>query len=107
MKEMQYYIYIMTNINNTVLYTGVTNDLQRRIIEHRSGKGGVFTNKYKLYKLVYYEAGNDIASAIYREKHIKGGSRQKKIELINSINPNWEDLYEEFFGKSSMEGKPG
>jgi putative endonuclease len=98
MKENQYFVYIMTNINNTVLYTGVTNDLQRRVLEHKRGKGGTFTKRYKLYKLVYYEEGDDIYSAINREKAIKGGSRKKKVELINSLNPQWEDLYEKYFG---------
>jgi putative endonuclease len=92
----------MTNQNHTVLYTGVTNDLERRVTEHRSGKGGVFSQKYKLYKLVYYEAGNDVSEAIAREKQIKGGSRQKKIDLVNSINPDWEDFYKLYLDKSSM-----
>lgn len=74
MIEKQYYIYIMTNMYNTVLYTGVTNDLQRRINEHKSGNGSIFTSKYKLYKLVYFESGDDIISAIFREKQIKSGS---------------------------------
>ncbi len=107
MKATQYFVYIMTNQDHTVLYTGVTNNLQRRVIEHRSGKGGGFSKKYKLYSLVYYETGNDISIAISREKQIKAGSRQKKIELINSINPNWEDLYEEYFIKSSLFTKTG
>jgi putative endonuclease len=98
MEKNEYFIYIMTTMTNTVLYTGVTNDLQRRVVEHRSDKGRGFTKKYKAYKLVYYESGSDINSALTREKQIKGGSRQKKVELINSINPNWDDLYEVFFG---------
>jgi len=102
LKEKQYFVYIMSNQDHTVLYTGVTNDIQRRVIEHKTGKGGVFTSKYKIYALVYYEVGNDITMAITREKQIKGGSRQKKIELINSINPEWEDLYEKYFGKLSI-----
>jgi putative endonuclease len=81
-----------------VLYTGITNDLQRRVIEHRSDKGSKFTKKYKLYKLVYFESGDNVNSALAREKQIKGGSRNKKIELINSINPNWDDLFEHYFG---------
>jgi putative endonuclease len=97
MQENQYFVYIMTNVKNSVLYTGITNDLQRRVIEHRSGKGGGFTKKYKVHKLVYYEVGVDITTAISREKAIKGGSRQKKVELINSINPQWDDLYEKYF----------
>ena len=98
MDKKQYFIYIMTNQNHTVLYTGVTDDLQRRILEHRSGKGGAFSNKYKLDKLVYYESGNDISVAISWEKQIKAGSRIKKIELINSLNPQWEDLFNKYFG---------
>jgi putative endonuclease len=97
MIEKQYSVYIMTNINHTVIYTGVTNDLQRRVLEHRYGKGSGFTKRYKLWKLVYYESGNEIEVAIRREKEIKAGSRHKKIELINSINPQWDDLFEKFF----------
>ncbi len=99
MEEEQCFIYIMTTINNTALYTGVTNDLQRRVLEHRSNKGSVFTKKYKLYKLVYFEGGESINSAIAREKQINGGSREKKIELINRINPLWEDLFEKYYSK--------
>ena len=83
----QYYVYIMGNENNTVLYTGVTNDLPRRVYEHKNGIGSAFVKRYNVHKLVYYEMGNDIYSAIAREKQIKGGSRQKKIDLINSLNP--------------------
>jgi putative endonuclease len=90
----------MTNEYSTVLYTGVTNNLLRRVKEHKSGRGGTFTYRYKLTKLVYYEVGEDIRVAIAREKQIKGGSRQKKIDLINSINPEWKDLYEEVFSRS-------
>jgi putative endonuclease len=97
MTEKQYFVYIMTTLNNTALYTGVTDNLRRRVLEHRSGKGSVFTKKYKLYKLVYYEQGNNISAAIAREKQIKGGSRNKKIQLINSINSNWDDLFEKYF----------
>ena len=88
----------MTNKYNNVLYTGVTNDLQRRVIEHRTGKGSSFTKMYKVTKLVYFESGDDIELAILREKEIKAGSRKKKVELINSFNPGWEDLFEEYFG---------
>lgn len=98
MGSKQYFVYIMTNAHNTVLYTGVTNNLQRRVVEHRTGKGGTFTKKYNVNKLVYYEAGDDVSIVIMREKQIKAGSRQKKIDLINSINPEWKDLYKEFFG---------
>ena len=97
MSKKQYFVYIMTNTHNTVLYTGVTNDLHRRVLEHRTGKGGLFTKKYNVTKLVYYESGDDINIAIFREKQIKAGSRQKKIDLINSLNPEWKDLIEEYF----------
>jgi len=93
--EKQYCVYIMTNQHNTVLYTGVTNNLHRRVLEHRAGQGGGFTKKYKTTKLVYYEVTSNVNSAILREKQIKGGSRQKKIELVNRLNPEWRDLFEE------------
>ena len=95
MTNNQYCVYIMTNKNNTVLYTGVTNNLLRRVIEHKTGQGGKFTSKYKITKLVYYECGGDINAAIDREKQIKGGSRQGKIDLINDMNPGWKDLFGE------------
>ena len=91
----EYCVYIMTNAHNTVLYTGVTNNLARRVYEHKNGLGGVFTRKYNVHKLVYYEVGDNIHIAIMREKQIKAGSRQKKIDLINGLNPEWKDLYEE------------
>ncbi len=93
--DKQYCVYIMTNIHNTVLYTGVTNNLKRRAYEHKHGQGGVFTKKYNVNKLVYYEVGQDVRAAIAREKQIKGGSRQKKVDLVNSLNPEWRDLYDE------------
>ncbi len=96
MQERQYCIYVMTNAHHTVLYTGVTNELQRRVLEHKDGKGG-FTKKYNVTKLVYFECGDDVAAAIAREKQIKAGSRQKKIDLINSINPEWKDLFDIHF----------
>jgi len=91
----QYYVYIMTNPRNTVLYTGVTNDLVRRVYEHRQKLVAGFTKKYNIVKLVYYEVFQDIENAILREKQIKAGSRKKKVQLINSINKEWRDLYEE------------
>ena len=93
MNNKIYCVYIMTNKNNTVLYTGVTNNLRRRAIEHRTGQGGKSTSRYKIIKLVYYECGNDINAAIDREKQIKGGSRHSKIDLINTVNPEWADLF--------------
>jgi putative endonuclease len=93
--DRQYCVYILTNKNNTVLYTGVTNDLKRRVLEHRNGTGSQFTKKYNVHKLVYYEVTDDVSAAILREKQIKAGSRQKKIDLINGFNANWVDLYDE------------
>jgi len=91
----QYYIYIITNKRNTVLYTGVTNDLKKRIYEHKTKLIDGFTKKYNVSKLVYYEVFSDIYNAIAREKQIKGGSRKRKIHLIDSMNSDWRDLYEE------------
>jgi len=85
----------MTNRNNTTLYTGITNDLKRRVYEHKEKMVGGFTKKYNINKLVYYEVFVDPENAILREKQIKGGSRQKKIELINSLNEEWRDLYQQ------------
>ena len=93
--ERQYYVYIVTNIHHTTLYTGVTNNIIRRMYEHRNGLVDGFTKKYKLKKLVYFEQCSDVISAIQREKQIKGGSRAKKLKLIVSSNPEWRDLYEE------------
>jgi putative endonuclease len=90
----QYWLYIMTNANNTTLYTGVTNNLQRRVWEHKNGTGSKFTSKYKITKLVFYESFTRIYDAIAAEKRVKAGSRAKKIMLIESINPEWQDLYE-------------
>ena len=91
----EYCVYIMTNIQNTVLYTGVTNDLARRVYEHKNGLGSAFVKKYNVHKLIYYEVGDNIQSVLAREKQIKGGSRQKKINLIKSLNPEWKDLFAE------------
>ena len=87
-----FYVYIMTNAWNTVLYTGVMNDLQRRVLEHKCGRGSTFTARYHIQKLVYYEATIDVHAALAREKQIKGGSRKKKIGLVESVNPEWKDL---------------
>jgi len=83
----------MTNSRNTVLYTGITNDLKRRVYEHKSRLIEGFTKKYNLTKLVYYEVCGDIEGAIIREKQIKGGSRQDKLNLVNAANKEWRDLY--------------
>lgn len=82
----------MTNKDNNVLYTGITNDLVRRVFEHKNKIIKGFTYKYNINKLVYFEESSDVESAIKREKQIKSGSRQKKIDLINSINDKWDDL---------------
>ena len=94
--DHQYSVYILTNKNHTVLYTGMTNDLQRRIFEHKNGLHEVFTKKYNVTKLVFYESTNDVNLAIHREKQIKAGSRKKKILLIEKMNPEWRDLGEDF-----------
>ncbi len=91
----QYYVYIITNKHNTVLYTGVSNDLWRRVSEHKSKLVAGFTSRYNINKLVYYELFEDINAAIAREKQIKAGSRKKKIDLVNSMNPEWKDLCED------------
>ncbi len=91
----QYYIYIMTNKLNSVLYAGVTSNLEKRVHEHKSKLIEGFIKKYNVDKLVYYEVFDDINDAITREKQIKAGSRQKKIDVIAGINPAWKDLYNE------------
>lgn len=90
---MNYFVYIATNKINTVLYIGVTNNLIRRIFEHKQKMIAGFTSKYNINKLVYYEIFEDISLAITREKQLKAGSRKKKIELIKEMNPLFEDLY--------------
>ena len=85
----------MTNKNNTVIYTGVTNNLKKRVSQHKDKIIKGFTEKYNIVKLVYYEIFNNPYNAISREKQIKSGSRKKKIDLINKINPQWKDLCEE------------
>ncbi len=90
-----YYVYIITNKNKTVLYTGVTNNLERRCYEHKRKMHSGFTSKYNIDELVYYELFNDINEAIFREKQIKGYSRSKKIKLIEIFNPDWENLYKD------------
>jgi putative endonuclease len=89
----QYYVYIITNIINTVLYTGVTNDIVRRLWEHKQSYINGFSKQYNLCKLVYYEVTDSIESAIIREKQIKKWRRQKKNDLISKFNSKWRDLY--------------
>jgi putative endonuclease len=91
----EYYVYIMTNKINSTLYTGVTNDLKRRVFEHKNKLIEGFTKKYNIDKLVFCEAYDDINYAIAREKQIKGGTRAKKIKLIEDMNSRWNDLFDE------------
>jgi putative endonuclease len=92
--DKNYYVYILTNKLNSVLYTGVTNDLKKRVYERKNKMVDGFSKKYNVSKLVYYEVLNDPESAIIREKQIKDGSRQKKINLIDEMNQEWVDLCE-------------
>ena len=98
----QYYVYILTNRSRT-LYIGVTNDLVRRVHEHRTKQIDGFTKKYNLTQLVYYEYGEDIREAIAREKELKGWRRSKKLDLINSSNPQWDDLSRAWFDTERIE----
>ncbi len=93
--EKLYCVYIMTNKRNNVIYVGVTSDLQRRVYQHKEKLIEGFTKKYNVSKLVYYEVYYDQEHAILREKQIKAGSRDKKIQLVNSINPTWVDLHDQ------------
>ena len=93
---MQYYVYFMANESNSTIYVGVTNNLLRRVYEHKNSLDKhSFTSRYKTYKLVYYEYTGDVKTAIEREKQIKGWNRQKKNKIISAKNPHWKDLYEE------------
>ena len=93
---MQYYVYILSNNHRNVIYTGITNDLVRRVYEHKKHLDkGSFTSRYNVENLVFYEVTTDIDSAIAREKQIKGWNRKRKEKLIEARNPNWNDLYEQ------------
>lgn len=91
--QASYFVYIMTNKSQT-LYIGVTNNLERRVFEHKNHLIKGFTRKYKINKLVYFEETSDVTVAVAREKQIKGWKREKKIALIESMNPGWKDLSE-------------
>jgi putative endonuclease len=91
----QYCVYILTNQRHTVLYTGVTSDLLRRLVEHRERRTPGFASRYNVDRLVFYEVTEDATAAITREKQIKAGSRRKKLDLIAGMNPEWHDLYDE------------
>ena len=94
LRSMQYYVYILSNTHKTVLYTGVTNDLIRRVYEHKNHLDKQsFTSRYNVDQLVYYETTPNVEAAIEREKQIKGWSRKHKNKLIESKNPNWVDMY--------------
>jgi putative endonuclease len=97
----QYFVYIIANRRKTVLYTGVTNDLIKRVSQHRNRQGSRFTAKYNCRELVLYEILKDPYSAIRREKQIKAGSRRRKIELIERLNPGWRDLYEDLVNSTA------
>ncbi|VAX16267.1 Excinuclease ABC, C subunit-like [hydrothermal vent metagenome] len=92
----QFYVYIITNKQNTVLYTGITNNLERRVYEHKNKTNEGFTKKYNVSKLVYYETFGNSNAAIAREKQIKAGSRDKKVELVNRKNPEWKNIASEW-----------
>lgn len=92
-----YYVYILASKKNGTLYTGVTNDLERRIYEHKKNIIKGFTAKYNVHNLVYYEETNDVNEALALEKKIKGWLRKKKIALIESTNPDWKDIAREWF----------
>ena len=95
MRDRQFYVYILTNWKNTVLYIGMTNDLKRRVFEHKEKLIEGFTKRYNLTKLVYYEVAATAEAAITREKQLKAGSRQKKVKLIEGMNKTWVDLYDD------------
>ncbi|MCD7878769.1 MAG: GIY-YIG nuclease family protein [Candidatus Gastranaerophilales bacterium] len=101
----QSYIYILFNKRNGTLYTGVTSNLVRRIYEHKNKLADGFTKKYNVDKLGYYEIFEDINQAIKREKQIKASSRKNKLKLIESLNPEWQDLYEQIIGPDCRELK--
>ncbi len=96
---MNYYVYILSNNTNVAIYTGVTRNLIKRVYEHKNNlEPKSFTSRYKIHKLVYFESTTDIYSAISREKQIKSHSRKWKNELVNSLNPEWIDLYPSLLG---------
>ena len=91
---MTYYVYILSNTTNSTIYTGVTNNLVKRIYEHKNTLDpDSFTARYHIHKLVYYEATSDVTAAIEREKQIKSWNRKRKNQLVDGMNPRWEDLY--------------
>ena len=101
MASNQYYVYIIASRSRT-LYTGVTNNLDRRVFEHKEKLVPGFTSKYKIERLVYFEVTQDVQAAILREKQIKGWTRSKKLALIESMNPTWQDLSSDWFGPRTV-----
>jgi putative endonuclease len=97
-REYDFWVYILTNKLNSVLYIGMTNDLTRRVSEQQSGEIPRFTADYRCHKLVYWEYYSDVGEAIAREKQLKNWSRKKKVALIEGMNPRWVDLFEEISG---------
>ena len=96
---MSYYVYVLSGMSDTVLYTGVTNDQIKRVYQHKNNVDPKsFSARYNVHKLVYYETTDDVYTAISREKQIKSWKRAKKTELINSMNPEWKDLYNDIIG---------
>ena len=93
--DHRYFVYILTNRHHTALYVGVTNDLVRRVHEHRSKIASDFTTRYNVDRLVFFEETSDVQAAIAREKQIKSGSRARKIALVNAFNPDWRDLFDD------------
>lgn len=97
MDEKNYYVYILANKTNSTVYIGVTNDLMRRLWEHRNDMADGFTKQYHVHKLVHYESTTDVNEAIAREKQLKGWRRARKNDLIESVNPAWKDLAGDWF----------
>ena len=100
MASKNYFVYILSSISR-VLYIGVTNDLQRRVLEHKGEKVQGFTKKYNVKKLVYFEVTDDVYAALSREKQLKKWRREKKVDLIETMNPTWKDLYKDLFEADS------
>jgi len=92
-----YYTYLLSNKYNSVIYTGMTNNLEQRIMQHKSLQVPGFTSRYRVTKLVYFEHFTSVEDAIRREKQIKAGSRERKVALIESVNPDWKDLFDTLF----------
>ena len=102
----QDYVYILASRSRT-LYTGVTNDLRRRVFEHKQGLIEGFTKKYRIHRLIYFETFADVRAATSREKQVKGWRREKKVALIGETNPTWDDLAEEWYGKAGPSLRSG